>query len=162
MSGLIKFKLAVIGVGAVGIVAVLVAFFLEESKAKKKRAISKPATSIAPAPLKTAPTNVDSGKVLENVTIGEIRLHELTSLRGTFPSADIRNDARLGDPDADAVVYNKVIGEKDYIVNDVVQKKKLNGKSEAFVRAGPRELTHFDPKKVNAGTINKQVYHSLD
>jgi 6-phosphofructokinase 1 len=60
---------------------------------------------------------------------------------------------RIGDPGAEAVVYNKIIGDKDFIISDIVQKCKKDGKTEAFVRAGPRLKTHFDPKNVTAAII---------
>ena len=34
-----------------------------------------------------------------------------------------------------------------------MQKRKKDVKAEAFVRAGPREKTHFDPSKVVAAVI---------
>lgn len=50
-------------------------------------------------------------------------------------------------------MYNKIIGEKDYILNDIVQKKRKGCRAEAWVRAGPRETTHFDPTKVTAAIV---------
>ena len=49
--------------------------------------------------------------------------------------------------------YNKIIGDNDFIVSDIVQKRSKDGKSEAFVRAGPRGVIHFDPKNVVAAII---------
>jgi 6-phosphofructokinase 1 len=70
-------------------------------------------------------------------------------------------------------VYNKIIGENDYVMNDIVYKKKKDCKAEAWVRAGPREFTHFDPSKVVAAIVTcgglcpglnnviREIVHSL-
>jgi 6-phosphofructokinase 1 len=73
-------------------------------------------------------------------------VHDLVSLRGKFPSADIPNDRTKS--------YNKIMGEEDYIINDIVRKHgKGAGTTDAFVRAGPRATSHFDPKKVKAAIV---------
>jgi 6-phosphofructokinase 1 len=84
--------------------------------------------------------------VLFSVSINEVRVHDLVSLREKFKSADIRNDVTKS--------YNKIMGEEDYIINDIVRKHgKGVGSADAFVRAGPRATMHLDPKKVKAAIV---------
>ncbi len=79
--------------------------------------------------------------------INKIFLHDINSLRNTFPSAGVSNNINE--------TYNKVSGEEDYILSDIVRKHRLADSrvSEAFVRAGPRSSTHFDPTKVRAAIV---------
>ena len=39
------------------------------------------------------------------------------------------------------------------MIGDIVRKFKGDDCSDAFVRAGPREVTHFDPQKVRAAIV---------
>jgi hypothetical protein len=93
----------------------------------------------------------DRGKVLEGHAISEIRVHELVSLRDHFPSRDVN----LSDTNPSGLVYHQVLGEEDYILADIVRGRGIKSKnsSEAFVRAGPRSLTHFDPRTVKAAIV---------
>ena len=84
--------------------------------------------------------------VLEGVSISEIKVHEISTLRGVFPSADIPNDEGT-------IAYNQVISEDDFILSDIVRKVQAKSSCEAFVRAGPRALSHFYPKKVTAAIV---------
>ena len=87
---------------------------------------------------------VIKGRVLPDVCVSEIQLFDIPTLRDKFPSVDAQNDVGPG--------YNKIIGGEDFIIHDIVRKARSKGSSEAFVRAGPRSFTHFDPSKVRAGT----------
>jgi len=49
--------------------------------------------------------------------------------------------------------YNKIIGEKEVIIADVVRKPDGSTVSKAFIRAGPREKLHFNPDEVNAAIV---------
>jgi hypothetical protein len=77
---------------AIAAVAILVVYNM--SKKRKTKAPTRTIIKIpAPATLKTAPARVvDNGTLLEGASIAEIRLHELTTLRDHFPSADILNE----------------------------------------------------------------------
>jgi len=95
---------------------------------------------------------VPKGKVIKGAEISEIRVHELESLRSNFPSHDIMlNDANGLQP----FEYHQVLGEEDYILNDIVRGRGNKTKcfSEAFVRAGPRSSTHFNPRNVRAAIV---------
>jgi 6-phosphofructokinase 1 len=49
--------------------------------------------------------------------------------------------------------YNKLIGDHDCILADLVRKPSSNTWTRAYLRAGPREYLHFDPKTVNAAIV---------
>lgn len=85
------------------------------------------------------------GRPLPGVAISNISLYDIPTLREFFPSADIQNDCGPG--------YNKIIGGEDFVINDIVRKANSVGVAEAFVRAGPRSRTHFDPSEVRAGIV---------
>ena len=82
------------------------------------------------------------------MSISQIRLHDINTLRGKFPSSGLSNEVS-----SSAASYNKIIGEEDCIINDIVRKHKGDGCTDAFVRAGPRSTTHFNPKKVRAAIV---------
>lgn len=106
--------------------------------------------SSAPGPSK-ATAIITEGKLLENASIAKIRLHEINHLNKKFPSLNIINET--GDRRQGALLYNKIIGEEDFIVNDIVRKRSGHGTSDAFVRAGPRSTLHFDPSSVRAAIV---------
>ena len=88
------------------------------------------------------------GSVIPGAKIDEIRLHSLQNLSEFFPSENYPNaDTESGD----RVVYNKVI-HNDYIISDIVRNGR-NTSTEAFVRAGPRAVLHFNPKRVRAAIV---------
>ena len=92
------------------------------------------------------------GRVMDGVSIDEVRIHDISSLRETFPSANCTNSESF----ASKVEYHRILSEKDFVLRDIVRKIKGNDTSmqtEAFVRAGPRETTHFDPKEVQAAIV---------
>jgi 6-phosphofructokinase 1 len=92
------------------------------------------------------------GRLMEGVKIDEVRIHDIVSLRDTFPSADFTNS----ESSASKVEYHKIISERDFVLRDIVRKIKggeLSMSTEAFVRAGPRVKTHFDPKAVQAAIV---------
>lgn len=61
------------------------------------------------------------------------------------------------DIDWDGVVdqseYNKLIGEKECVIGDIVRVPNGGTETRAFVRAGPRRDLHFNPKTVNAAIV---------
>ena len=94
-------------------------------------------------------------RLLEGVTVDNVRLYDVNTLRGKFPSVIVRNDVNDGRDDS----FNKVLGEEeDFVMTDIVRKYSKDGNqtktfSDAFVRAGPRSTTHFDPKKTRAAIV---------
>jgi hypothetical protein len=88
---------------------------------------------------------------LDNVSISNIRLHKLVQLGDSFESARCPNINNSG------TQYNQIMGEEDFILNDIVRKHNSNSKKQnccdAFVRAGPRSVTHFAPQKVRAAIV---------
>mmetsp|Transcript_10400 Transcript_10400/g.9324 ORF Transcript_10400/g.9324 Transcript_10400/m.9324 type:complete len:556 (+) Transcript_10400:34-1701(+) len=91
------------------------------------------------------------GKLIEGASIAQIRLHEIKNLKDKFESANLINET--GSRKRGSLTYNKIIGEEDFIVSDIVRKRQGHGSSEAFVRAGPRHTIHFDPKTVRAAIV---------
>ena len=75
-----------------------------------------------------------------------------------FRSANVKNQTR------DSIVksatgqqYRKLIGETDYVLVDIVRHgdpTQEQGSVRGYLRAGPRETLHFDPKQVRAAIIN--------
>ncbi len=49
--------------------------------------------------------------------------------------------------------YNEYFSDDDVVYLDVVRTPELVSLSRAFVRAGPRELLHFSPSRVNAAIV---------
>lgn len=49
--------------------------------------------------------------------------------------------------------YNKLIGESECILADIVRTPESKTSSRAYVRAGPRRELHFYPKTVNAAIV---------
>ncbi len=45
------------------------------------------------------------------------------------------------------------MGKEDFIIHDIVRKYKGKSTTDAFVRAGPRSLLHFDPRTVRAAIV---------
>lgn len=71
------------------------------------------------------------------------------SFRGLNFSSNSENDV-----DHEVVTaYNKLIGDHDCILADLVRKPSSNTWTRAYLRAGPREYLHFDPKTVNAAIV---------
>lgn len=88
-----------------------------------------------------------AGRVLPNVQITEIRLHDIPTLRDFFPSANILTQNE-NTPD-----YNQLIEEEDCVIYKIVRKFDTRSATDAFVRAGPRSVTHFDASKVKAAIV---------
>lgn len=91
-----RLRAIALGVG-VGIAAIAVLVFASSRRRRKQKTYSLAAAkAAAPQPMrKSSVKAVDMGRLVEDASISEIMLHELTSLRSIFPSADIRNDRFL-------------------------------------------------------------------
>ncbi len=87
------------------------------------------------------------------VSIEKIFLHQLESLRDKFESTNTVN--QNGFTSKRPKAYNKTYGQEDFIIHDLVRKQDggKNVSCEAFVRAGPRSTTHFDPTAVRAAIV---------
>ena len=96
----------------------------------------------------SSPRKAPRGRLLADQHIGDIYLHEITSLREYFTSED-KNVA-----DSSKLEYKQVLGAEDFILSDIVRSGSRSAtSSEAFVRAGPRSRTHFNPIKVRAAIV---------
>lgn len=96
-----------------------------------------------------------TGTLQKDTGISEVFLHELNSLRDHYQSADCSNDcwAATTATGECRVSYNKVVADSDYIVFDIIQKTSKKAQTSAFLRAGPRAKTHFDPSLVTAAVV---------
>jgi 6-phosphofructokinase 1 len=90
------------------------------------------------------------GRLLKDCEIDGIFLQDIKSLRASFPSEDCDNSSSQS---GKLQTYNKIIGKEDFIISDIVRKYKGRGTTDAYVRAGPRSVTHFNPKKVTAAIV---------
>lgn len=95
------------------------------------------------------------GTVLKDYKVEEIRIHQIDSLRDLFPSKNISNLAhqKVSRVTGMPITYNCLLSDDDFILGDIVRKAHDKRVSEAFVRAGPRPTTHFDPRKVRAAIV---------
>ena len=93
------------------------------------------------------------GRVMEGVSINEVRIHDIPSLKHNFTSVEKANTSRTNNK----MKYHKVLATDDYVLRDIVRKndkdKGDRAMSEAFLRAGPRSHTHFDPSNVTAAIV---------
>jgi 6-phosphofructokinase 1 len=86
------------------------------------------------------------GKLLSGHSVGEIYLHELETLRGKHRSADL-DVCKIFN-------FQEILGVDDYILADISRlSSKQSAPSNAYVRAGPRRVTHFDPSQVRAAIV---------
>lgn len=72
-------------------------------------------------------------------------------MRTAFASANVANVPK-GSCGKNSY-YNKIMGEEDFIINEIKRKHKGHGSTDAFLRAGPRADLHFDPIKVRAAVV---------
>ena len=129
-------------------------------------------------------TGAEAGLKVEDVDINEVRLWEVEHLGLKFPSEAplgfenaMGGDYTLKPPDkaqslrastfvadvaslsqslaeADQTQYNKLIGESECVLADLVRVPGGKTTTKAFVRAGPRRNLHFFPENVNAAVIS--------
>jgi hypothetical protein len=96
-------------------------------------------------------TKLAKGRLMEGAAIREIRIHDIATLRDSFPSVDCENKANNN------MKYHKILDKDDYVLRDIVRKddKGKGNKTtcEAFLRAGPRSLAHFQPNTVRAAIV---------
>ena len=58
------------------------------------------------------------GRVMNGVSINEIRIHDISTLRDSFKSVDRRNEARSNNN----MKYHKILANDDYVLRDIVRK----------------------------------------
>lgn len=134
----------------------------EISRSHEKPISKSHASATSSADDKEKKQEVSHGRVLENACISEIRLHDIDMLQSHHNSANKPNEAWHNPKDADAFQcgqhkYNKLVTDDEYILHNIIRGKHnssgASAKSEAFMRAGPRAFTHFDPLNVNAAIV---------
>lgn len=135
----------------------------EESQARRKKQNETQAAKGDP-----------DGKLLASIHLNNVYLWEVEHLGRRFkaegdgtnvmhfsPSAP-KNLFHLGQStstmsDQSAVEldteYNKLIGDEDCIIADLVRKPNMPDFTKAYLRAGPRKHLHFKPQSVNAAIV---------
>jgi len=138
--------------------------YQQEKKQKEKTAEARKIANEPP-----------SGTLIEEIKIEKVFLWMLEDLRKRFPSENVvnvmknkpsplesvrastlRKESSLGLEDSLKSLdtnYNKLINDHDCILFEIVRKPEQPPHTVAFMRAGPRKLLHFDPKKVNAAIV---------
>jgi hypothetical protein len=116
-----------------------------------------------------------SGKIIEDVKIDKVYLWEVENLGHRFSPEvdDLKNTMKVGgiNPRANFMTsfglgsansadpvksnsYNKLISSHECVLADLVRKPEDGSHAtRAYVRAGPREYLHFDPRGVNAAIV---------
>jgi len=97
-----------------------------------------------------------SGTLLSDIVIEQVYLWECEDLRKKFPSALVENSKMMGkDHEAYGLdtKYSQLVTDHEVILADILRKPNMHTHTVAHVRAGPRKLLHFDPKKVNAAIV---------
>eukprot|EP01041_Mallomonas_annulata_P009323 gene9324-19352_t len=114
------------------------------------------------------------GKLLNGVRIDEVYLCDIITLSSIFPSAEHSNTGWFRDKKTQ-MPYHKMVRDMDCVFHDIVrQSERKNPKIHGFIRAGPRAITHFDPKYVTAAVVTcgglcpglnnviREIVHSLN
>ena len=95
----------------------------------------------------------------------QIRLHEIDMLQLHHMTAKKENAAWHSQKDNDGIdtfqcgrhTYNKLVRDDEYILHNIIRGNHNSSgpkaTSEAFMRAGPRAYTHFEPLNVNAAIV---------
>eukprot|EP00985_Skeletonema_marinoi_P015961 scaffold8430_cov122-Skeletonema_marinoi.AAC.3 len=97
-------------------------------------------------------SGLPNGVKLEGFQSDNVYLQDLEHLGKYFASEGegIKNLMELGGHHAE---YNKLIGPEECILANIRRGPGSTAVTRAFVRAGPREKLHFNPKKVNAAIV---------
>jgi 6-phosphofructokinase 1 len=111
------------------------------------------------------------GTLIQNLKIDEVYLWKIQSLTDCFESEatpetvnrmyGVHGQGSATDADDFAALgtsYNQLIAENECILADLVRNPNKDnghsiGRTVAYVRAGPRERLHFNPKTVNAAIV---------
>uniref|UniRef100_A0AAV1VLC5 Phosphofructokinase domain-containing protein n=1 Tax=Peronospora matthiolae TaxID=2874970 RepID=A0AAV1VLC5_9STRA len=97
--------------------------------------------------------------VVHGVSIAQTYLLPVPHLRQWLPEQDKQmcNRRKLDTLDDDSAghksTYNKIMGDSDVILGDIRRNSKQVPVSRAYVRAGPRACTFFDPSTVKAAIV---------
>jgi len=107
-----------------------------------------------------------TGTKMDDIDVGDVYLWEVERLSKYFPSegSGIENVmsalSEAGCEDDRRAKYNKLIGDHECILANIRRKPGDSSDSTseststaAYIRAGPREKLHFNPKTVNAAIV---------
>ena len=146
---------------------------LAEKKRKYDRDLAIKQKTVAARKL----TGEPAGEVVEDLILDKVFLWNIEDLKKRFNPCNIENVMKnvastttnpyyfpslkksnssnsLGElSDGKTTPYNKLITDHECILGQIVRKPNMQTFTQAYVRAGPRRLLHFDPKKVNAAIV---------
>jgi 6-phosphofructokinase 1 len=146
---------------------------LAEKKRKYDRDLAIKQKTVAARKL----TGEPQGEVIEDLILDKVFLWNIEDLKKRFMPCNIENVMKnvastttspyyfpslkknnsnnsLGEiSDGKTTPYNKLITNHECILGQIVRKPNMPTFTQAYVRAGPRRLLHFDPKKVNAAIV---------
>ncbi|CAI5728610.1 unnamed protein product [Peronospora destructor] len=119
-----------------------------------------PAVTFQAAPFASKhPKGFGEMELVNGVSITQTYLLPVPHLRQWLPEKDkkVCNRRKLDTLAEDSVerksTYNKIMGESDVILGDIRRNDTQAAVSRAYLRAGPRETTYFDPSTVKAAIV---------
>jgi 6-phosphofructokinase 1 len=107
------------------------------------------------------PFQLGAVRPLPDVHVAQLLLLEVPHLRALLPDADaaLANTRHEGNECASdgstsrQCGYFNLVDDSSVIVGDIVRTSKQKNVSRAFVRAGPRATTFFEPQQVRAAIV---------
>ncbi|KAJ1621448.1 phosphofructokinase domain-containing protein [Pavlovales sp. CCMP2436] len=94
--------------------------------------------------------------LLTTVAVEDVFLLPVPHLSDYHAGADLPNRMGIGLSGTKAEhmqAYNKLMGDQDVIIHDIVRKAGADPVTTAYLRAGPRTVIHFEPNKVRAAIV---------
>lgn len=96
-------------------------------------------------------------RLLSHVQVSNVFLLPVPHLTDYHESASMPNRMGIGRQASGGgelqQPYNKLMGDQDVIIHDIVRKPDADPVTTAYLRAGPRHTLHFDPSKVRAAIV---------
>lgn len=94
-----------------------------------------------------------TGRKEAGFSVNKILLCQVANLGSIFTPVRTTNKEIVKDSRGSSTLYNKLVGDEDCIIYEHVRDTHKSPVVRAFLRAGPREHLHFDPKTVNAAIV---------
>ncbi|KAG8461052.1 hypothetical protein KFE25_003621 [Diacronema lutheri] len=93
--------------------------------------------------------------LLSQIKVDNVFLLPVPHLSDYHEGADLPNRMGIGCANKEELQqsYNKLMGDQDVIIHDIVRKPNADPVTTAYLRAGPRDVTHFNPCKVRAAIV---------
>ena len=90
--------------------------------------------------------------LLSQIKVDNVFLLPVPHLSDYHEGADLPNRMGIGCANKEELQqsYNKLMGDQDVIIHDIVRKPNADPVTTAYLRAGPRDVTHFNPCKARS------------